>query len=87
MDYPNSSKAKKIFLVLFTGGAQKLPAALGTEQATNQALFSKREKVALITMTLPLYKYMKYTSGDGKIFSFKNGYRELFSVGKTPLPQ
>src|SRR5690606_12160524 len=28
IDYPNSTKAKKIFLVLFTGGApQKLPAA------------------------------------------------------------
>ncbi|KAM7283519.1 probable 18S rRNA (guanine-N(7))-methyltransferase [Ixodes scapularis] len=29
VDYPNSSKAKKMFLVLFTGGPQKLPTALG----------------------------------------------------------
>lgn len=30
VDYPNSTKAKKMFLVLFTGGPQALPAALGT---------------------------------------------------------
>ncbi|CAN8000939.1 unnamed protein product [Ixodes pacificus] len=38
VDYPNSSKAKKMFLVLFTGGPQKLPAALGAaaEAARNQ---------------------------------------------------
>ncbi|KAH7731318.1 methyltransferase [Aphelenchoides avenae] len=29
VDYPNSTKAKKIFLVLMTGGMQKLPRALG----------------------------------------------------------
>ena len=28
VDYPNSSKAKKLFLVLMTGGSQTLPAAL-----------------------------------------------------------
>lgn len=32
VDFPNSTKAKKMFLVLFTGGPQKLPAALGTEE-------------------------------------------------------
>merc|ERR1711983_140550 len=31
VDYPNSTKAKKYFLVLMTGGNQPLPAALGTE--------------------------------------------------------
>jgi len=32
VDYPNSTKAKKIYLVLFTGGqVQRLPPALGTE--------------------------------------------------------
>ncbi|KAG8177360.1 hypothetical protein JTE90_028355 [Oedothorax gibbosus] len=36
VDYPNSSKAKKYFLVLLTGGAQQLPAALGTEESTEQ---------------------------------------------------
>ncbi|OQR75595.1 putative methyltransferase WBSCR22-like [Tropilaelaps mercedesae] len=45
VDYPNSSKAKKMFLVLFTGGLQRLPAALGTGQADcQQAQFTKREK-------------------------------------------
>ena len=33
VDYPNSTKAKKFFLVLMTGGAQALPKALGTETA------------------------------------------------------
>ncbi|KAF2878995.1 hypothetical protein ILUMI_27177 [Ignelater luminosus] len=32
IDYPNSSKAKKFFLVLMTGGNMPLPKALGTEQ-------------------------------------------------------
>merc|ERR1712142_1424115 len=31
VDYPNSTKAKKFFLVLMTGGNQQLPKALGTE--------------------------------------------------------
>lgn len=30
IDYPNSAKAKKFFLVLMTGGAAPLPQALGT---------------------------------------------------------
>jgi len=32
VDYPNSTKAKKFFLVLMTGGAQPLPKALGQEE-------------------------------------------------------
>jgi len=32
VDYPNSSKAKKFFLVLMTGGAQIMPKALGQEE-------------------------------------------------------
>ena len=35
-DYPNSTKAKKIYLVLVTGGTQPLPQALGTEELSNQ---------------------------------------------------
>lgn len=31
IDYPNSTKAKKFFLVLMTGGSVPLPKALGTE--------------------------------------------------------
>ena len=30
VDYPNSTKAKKFFLVLMTGGIQQMPRALGT---------------------------------------------------------
>ncbi|XP_028968895.1 probable 18S rRNA (guanine-N(7))-methyltransferase [Galendromus occidentalis] len=45
IDYPNSAKAKKMFLVLFTGGQQRLPSALGTENEVNHAQFTKREKV------------------------------------------
>lgn len=35
VDYPNSAKAKKFFLVLMTGGNMPLPKALGTEQDSN----------------------------------------------------
>lgn len=31
VDYPNSTKAKKFFLVLMTGGTMQMPQALGTE--------------------------------------------------------
>ncbi len=36
VDYPNSTKAKKFFLVLMTGGPQPLPQALGIENAQYQ---------------------------------------------------
>ena len=36
VDYPNSTKAKKFFLVLMTGGSQPLPKALGTETSVAQ---------------------------------------------------
>lgn len=48
IDYPNSTKAKKIFLTLFAGGVnQTLPKALGTEDgAKNEASFTdKRARV------------------------------------------
>lgn len=48
VDYPNSTKAKKFFLVLMTGGSQPLPQALGTgeEEETHAARFeSKRERI------------------------------------------
>lgn len=49
IDYPNSSKAKKIFLCLFSGGQQQLPKALGTEDGVlsqNQVSFTdKRERM------------------------------------------
>ncbi|ETN60614.1 williams Beuren syndrome chromosome region 22 [Anopheles darlingi] len=45
VDYPNSSKAKKYFLVLMTGGVAKLPAALGTgETGDSQVPYSKKQR-------------------------------------------
>lgn len=38
VDYPNSTKAKKFFLVLMTGGNVPLPKALGTEQDSHGKL-------------------------------------------------
>nr|CAG4641114.1 EOG090X0BBW [Eulimnadia texana] len=51
VDYPNSTKAKKIFLVLMTGGPQALPAALGVgaeDSARNTAHSERRERVRQI---------------------------------------
>nr|SVE90079.1 EOG090X0BBW [Daphnia sinensis]SVE90707.1 EOG090X0BBW [Daphnia sinensis]SVE91334.1 EOG090X0BBW [Daphnia sinensis]SVE91957.1 EOG090X0BBW [Daphnia sinensis] len=49
VDYPNSTKAKKFFLCLMTGGQQPLPAALGVdsrEDAPNCVAFSqKRDRI------------------------------------------
>jgi len=41
VDYPNSTKAKKFFLVLMTGGVANLPKALGEESA-DEAKFTKK---------------------------------------------
>ncbi|KAF9805788.1 hypothetical protein SFRURICE_009420 [Spodoptera frugiperda] len=45
VDFPNSAKAKKFFLVLMTGGSAPLPQALGTEETDNslQVKYAKRE--------------------------------------------
>lgn len=46
VDYPNSTKAKKFFLVLMTGGPAALPKALGTEEAEATVChMSKRERL------------------------------------------
>ncbi|XP_052246184.1 probable 18S rRNA (guanine-N(7))-methyltransferase [Dreissena polymorpha] len=50
VDYPNSTKAKKMFLCLFAGGqAQQLPQGLGTEASetsqTRATFTSKRERM------------------------------------------
>lgn len=41
VDYPNSTKAKKFFLVLMTGGNMPLPQALGTEENSNCTFLKK----------------------------------------------
>lgn len=45
VDYPNSTKAKKFFLVLFTGGSQKLPTGLETNSANTISYTNVRERV------------------------------------------
>lgn len=48
VDYPNSTKAKKFFLVLMTGGSVPLPKALGAEdirQSGKVSYTTKREKL------------------------------------------
>ncbi len=55
VDYPNSTKAKKFFLVLMTGGSQALPAALGDgaqdEAPLQAASVSKRFFVYFMART------------------------------------
>ncbi|XP_055641952.1 probable 18S rRNA (guanine-N(7))-methyltransferase isoform X2 [Toxorhynchites rutilus septentrionalis] len=46
VDYPNSAKAKKYFLVLMTGGMASLPAALGTGESDNQISYSRKREFA-----------------------------------------
>ncbi|KAF0309750.1 putative 18S rRNA (guanine-N(7))-methyltransferase [Amphibalanus amphitrite] len=48
VDYPNSTKAKKMFLVLMTGGAQPLPAALGEDGPANTVAYTKRDRMRQI---------------------------------------
>jgi 18S rRNA (guanine1575-N7)-methyltransferase len=44
VDFPNSTKAKKFFLVLMTGGSMPLPKGLGTEEDSKGVSYiSKRE--------------------------------------------
>ncbi|CAH1115273.1 unnamed protein product [Psylliodes chrysocephalus] len=46
VDYPNSTKAKKFFLVLMTGGSVPLPKGLGTgEDSQGVSYTSKRERL------------------------------------------
>lgn len=45
VDFPNSSKAKKYYLVLMTGGNQQLPAALGAEEESAQVPYSKKREM------------------------------------------
>lgn len=42
VDYPNSTKAKKFFLVLMTGGAMPMPKALGDERDSSTISYTSR---------------------------------------------
>lgn len=56
VDYPNSTKAKKFFLVLMTAGGQQMPAALGTEGADNQISNEQRRNHVKQSRGKPLKK-------------------------------
>jgi 18S rRNA (guanine1575-N7)-methyltransferase len=58
VDFPNSSKAKKYFLVLMTGGSVELPKALGTEEsAANQVVsYAKKREFSRNARGKPLKK-------------------------------
>ena len=45
VDYPNSTKAKKFFLVLMTGGAVALPPGLGQDVKNEVEYTAKRERL------------------------------------------
>ncbi|XP_034945739.1 probable 18S rRNA (guanine-N(7))-methyltransferase [Chelonus insularis] len=45
VDYPNSTKAKKFFLVLMTGGNMPLPTPLGDESESTTIKKSERERI------------------------------------------
>lgn len=53
VDYPNSTKAKKMYLVLMTGGNMPLPAGLGTEQTS---AFHNRQRQNRCNRNKPLKK-------------------------------
>lgn len=70
VDYPNSTKAKKFFLVLMTGGSVPLPKALGTDedsQGTKYFICSFTLKIYLHnTLTQDLVEYFtKFSVSDG----------------------
>lgn len=56
VDYPNSTRAKKYFLVLMTGGEAQLPDALGGDSETNQIGYSKKRDFAKNARGKPLKK-------------------------------
>ncbi|XP_055377993.1 probable 18S rRNA (guanine-N(7))-methyltransferase [Condylostylus longicornis] len=45
VDFPNSTKAKKYFLVLMTGGAGALPQALGDSSEDRQVAYTKKREM------------------------------------------
>ncbi|EZA59261.1 hypothetical protein DMN91_008494 [Ooceraea biroi] len=56
IDFPNSTKAKKMFLVLMTGGAAPLPKALGTENEERQTVLNSRREYIKKARGKPLKK-------------------------------
>lgn len=60
VDYPNSSKAKKIYLVLMLGGAQQLPRGINDEaEQRTQALYQRRERMKHMRGKPPKREWIK----------------------------
>lgn len=65
VDFPNSTKAKKVFLVLFTGGIPaSMPKALGLEDSQSEPTSvnnnDKRERVRTSRQVKPIFKSKKW---------------------------
>lgn len=56
VDYPNSTKAKKYFLVLMTGGVAQLPPALGNEAEERRVAYTKKREMIKAARGKPLKK-------------------------------
>ncbi|KAF7997219.1 hypothetical protein HCN44_005496 [Aphidius gifuensis] len=56
VDYPNSTKAKKFFLVLMTGGAMPMPKALGDERDSSTISYTKKREQEKKAKGKPLKK-------------------------------
>ncbi|KYM99330.1 PREDICTED: probable 18S rRNA (guanine-N(7))-methyltransferase [Cyphomyrmex costatus] len=56
VDFPNSTKAKKMFLVLMTGGAAALPKALGVDNEDTQTISNSKREYIKKTRGKPLKK-------------------------------
>ncbi|KAI8129828.1 probable 18S rRNA (guanine-N(7))-methyltransferase [Lucilia cuprina] len=56
VDYPNSTKAKKYFLVLMTGGAATMPKALGNEEDERRISYIKKREMCKEARGKPMKK-------------------------------
>lgn len=56
VDYPNSTKAKKYFLVLMTGGAASMPKALGNEEDERRISYIKKREMCKDARGKPMKK-------------------------------
>ncbi|XP_036322079.1 probable 18S rRNA (guanine-N(7))-methyltransferase [Rhagoletis pomonella] len=56
VDYPNSTKAKKYFLVLMTGGTGPMPKALGTEEEEKRISYIKKRDMCREARGKPMKK-------------------------------
>ena len=65
VDYPNSSKAKKLYLCLFTGGATvHMPLPLGLDSTQQVILLAGS---LIINISTPLYLYLQASYTEKKV--------------------